>query len=179
MVIGFDGYVSDDRWARYQPSTYSKKKNFEAFKRALRARKARHNQQLQKDDANRQVVVYWENFLHNAKKVDDLERIQRWVEDIEETIRKSHEVIGNQKGGSRPNPTPNEVVDSNNNGTKVQLSVEPILGFNFDDDGDDVQKKGNDDGFSLFIGKDESSGSHHSTSKPKPKKKKKPPMTKK
>lgn len=43
VVTGFDVTISDDRWTHYQPSTDSKQKNFEAFKRALHARKITAN----------------------------------------------------------------------------------------------------------------------------------------
>lgn len=47
MVTCFDGYVLDDSWSRYQPSTKSEKKKFEALKRVLQAKNARHTQKQQ------------------------------------------------------------------------------------------------------------------------------------
>lgn len=79
------------------------------------------------------------NFLDNSKNVADLERTQKWVEAMQETMRKDHEIIGNPARGTRPIPTLTEVEDSNNNATKVQLSEEPMYGFHFDNEEDEVQ----------------------------------------
>lgn len=98
----------------------------------MKSKKNQHQQQ--KDDANCEVAVYWENFIHNAKKGNDLERTRKQVEDMEETMRKADKVIENQIGGLRPIHTPTEGGDSNNDSTVVQLSEEKILGFNFYDE---------------------------------------------
>lgn len=51
---------------------------------------------------------------------------------MEEMTRKDQKVMKNQAGGSRPLPATTEVGDSNNDGTQVQLSNEPMFGFQFD-----------------------------------------------
>lgn len=54
----------------------------------------------------------------------------------------------------------------------MKLIEEPILGFNFDNEYDEVKKQGNNEDFFSLIEEDESSGSPHFISKPKPEKKK-------
>lgn len=47
-------------------------------------------------------------------------------------MKTAQNATGNQYGGSRPIPTPTEVGDSNDDVTKVQLSMGPKFEFNFD-----------------------------------------------
>lgn len=47
-------------------------------------------------------------------------------------MQRAREVARNQAGDLKPAPTPTEVGDSNNDGTQVQLSNEPMFGFQFD-----------------------------------------------
>lgn len=90
------------------------------------------------------------NFLHNANKDDDLKKTHQCVEEMEQTIRRVREVIGNQAGGSKPTLTPTEVGNSIDDGTKVQLSDEPMFGFHFRNEEQEVHRKRNDNDFSII-----------------------------
>lgn len=82
----------------------------------------------------------------------------------------------NKVGGSKLVASPTEVGDSNEDGTEIQISKEPILGFDYVEE-EEVQKHDNNDEFQMFMDEDELSRSHHSTSKPKKKRKKKAPIS--
>lgn len=77
-----------------------------------------------------------------------------------------------------PIPSLIDVGDSNDSGTKVQISQEPVFDFVFDEE-EEVQKQGQFEYFYMFFEDEESSRSQHSTSKPKQKKKKKAAMSRK
>ena len=77
---GFDGYASDDSWSRYRPTTESRLRKFESFKRALQARKAQQVlQQQQKEEFLLLVAKYWAIVFNNAKTVHDILTIQQWM----------------------------------------------------------------------------------------------------
>lgn len=84
---GVDGYTSDDSWSQYRPTTKSGIKKFEAFKRALQARRA---QQVQKQQQNQEsfllVAKYWATSINNAKTVHDILSIQQGMSTMEATV---------------------------------------------------------------------------------------------
>lgn len=79
----------------------------------------------------------------------------------------------NLQGGAGPSkfPPSEEIHDSNDDGTIVEISSGPISGLD-DIDLDDVQHPPISDEFLMVFEDEESNGSQHSTSKPKEKKKK-------
>lgn len=58
---------------------------------------------------------------------------------MEETMKRERETTENQVGDLRLTPTLNELGDSNNNGTKVQLNAKPMFGFHAHFEEDEVQ----------------------------------------
>lgn len=53
-------------------------------------------------------------------------------------MKTAQNATGNQYGGSRPIPTPTEVGDFNDDGTKLQLNEEKMFGLNFEYEEDKV-----------------------------------------
>ena len=111
-------------------------RKFEAFKRAVQARKAQQVQkQHQKEEAIQLVAKYWDSIINNAKTIHDIFAIQQWMTTMEETVQQVHnmeDVVGPSK------PLPNEeAYDSNEDGTTIEISSDSMFGID-DDKYDDV-----------------------------------------
>lgn len=85
---GFDDYVSDNSGSRYHPTTEFWLRNFEAFKRALQARKAQQVQKQQKEESLLQVAKYWATVINNAKMVHDIISVKQWMLNMENNVKK-------------------------------------------------------------------------------------------
>ena len=99
---GFDRYQSDDSWTRYRLSTESRIRKFEAFQRAVQARKAQQIQQQKKEQDLFTVAKYWADSFNNAKTIHEIFNIHEWMSKMETTVQQAQ----NLEGGTSPYKPP-------------------------------------------------------------------------
>ena len=73
------------------------------------------------------VAKYWANAISNANVVATILKVQNWMEEMAETIRKAQ---ANPVGAGSSNPPPTTAANnSQEDGTTIEVSSAPTFGF--------------------------------------------------